>query len=184
MEDTTFRNFFQPSKGWLVAAAVSGCTMLITGLVVLKYDSDILEWLLMMIGVQWPTFIMLIIHYCKKAVANRWFSKLEESGEYAALLADFQSAVPVLKEKVRLGYRYIYVKGKRVFVSYSDICKLYQYVHKTNHAEDRRQLHYLNPKGKKKVLCNLELSGKSDQDVLKIMTFVRAKNPSVHLGYK
>lgn len=184
MESNTFRKYFQPSKGWLVAAAVSGCTMLITGLIFIKYDSDILEWLLTMIGIQWPTFVLLIIHYCIKTVANRWFSKLEESGEYAQILADFQSAMPVLGDKVRLGYRHIYVKGKRKFVSYSDICKLYQYVHKTNFIENQRQLHYLDPKGKKKVLCDLKLGGKSDQDVLKIMTYVRAKNPSVHLGYK
>ena len=79
---------------------------------------------------------------------------------------------------------YIFGKKKGRPVSYGEIVKVYQHIHKRNFIENSRQLHAVVNGGSICTLCDLKLHGKSDEDVAKIMGYIRYKNPNVHLGYK
>ena len=50
--------------------------------------------------------------------------------------------------------------------------------------EDSRHLEAVLTNGTTCILCDLKTGGKSDEDVSKIMGYIRQQNPRVHLGYK
>lgn len=107
----------------------------------------------------------------------------ESSGKLQELLNDFSHSYSMVGDNIRLGSKYIYGKKKGRPVSYNEIRKVYQYRHKTNFVEDYRQLQAVVTDGSTRVLCDLKLGGKSDEDVAKIMGFIYHQNPNVHLGY-
>ncbi len=116
--------------------------------------------------------------------SKKFYADIETSGSLPKIEADFDGAVPVLKNKVRLGNSWIFVKGKERLLGYEDITQVYQYIHRTNFIENERALKYVDKKGKHRVLCKLELRGKSDEEVHKIVLFILSKNPNVKIGYR
>ena len=115
---------------------------------------------------------------------NRDFAQLEETGRLDGILEEFEKAQVLVKGKVRLGPNHIFGKGAGHLVRYEDIRQVYQYVKKRNFAEVVRSLKYVDGSGKTRDLCQLQLRGKSDEDVKKIMLAILAKNPMVKIGYK
>ena len=115
---------------------------------------------------------------------NRQFAQLEEQGRLEAIVAEFDRAEVLVKGKVRLGPNYIFGRGAGHLVRYEDIRQVYQYVKKRNFAEVVRSLKYVDRNGKTRDLCELQLRGKSDEDVKKIMVMILSKNPMVKIGYK
>ena len=110
--------------------------------------------------------------------------EMGSTGELQLLLADFSRSCSMVGDNVRVGERYIFGKKKGYPVSYNDISKVYQSIHKTNFIEDSRSLEAVLTNGKVCTLCDLKTGGKSDEDVSKIMGYIRQQNPRVHLGYK
>ena len=115
---------------------------------------------------------------------NRQFAQLEEQGRLEGIVAEFDRAEVLVKGKVRLGPNYIFGRGAGHLVRYEDIRQVYQYVKKRNFAEVVRSLKYVDRNGKTRDLCELQLRGKSDEDVKKIMVKILSKNPMVKIGYK
>lgn len=115
---------------------------------------------------------------------KKMYQELEESGEIQRVLADFETALPLVNDYVRLGQFYIFGKGKSLIVRYGEIRQVYQHITRRSFVESERYLKYVDNNGKVKDLCNLQLRGKSDEDVMRIMAVIKAKNPNVKLGYK
>ena len=126
--------------------------------------------------------IYLTINASKKFKSD--IQKAEESGEMNWILNDFFQSYPLVDDNIRLGQVYIFGKKKGYPIRYSEIKKVYQYVRKRNFIESSRELRADLHSGQTIPLCDLKLRGKSDEDVARIMGFIRHKNPHVHLGYK
>lgn len=115
---------------------------------------------------------------------RKFFRSLEGGNQLEQVAADFTAAVSMRKNRIRFGRRWIFCKGKCRLVRYEDIRQIYQYVHRTNFMEDDRALKYVDSNGKTRVLCKLELQGKSDEELHKMADLILSKNPGVKIGYK
>lgn len=124
--------------------------------------------------------LSLIPHFNNK----KFYDNIEKEGLAPQIEVDFQNAVPKRKGRVRLGDKWIFVKGKERLLQYGDICQVYQSIHKKNFVENRRCLKYKDTKGRTHVLCKLELRGKSDAEMIEIFIAIRTKNPNVKIGYR
>ena len=99
------------------------------------------------------------------------------------MLNDYQNSLPLCGDKVKTGQEYIFGKNVGSIVRYDEITKVYQYIHKTNFAEDKRQLKADIRGGGTKVVCNLKLKGKDDEELKKLLAVILSKNPEVKVGY-
>lgn len=115
---------------------------------------------------------------------KKMFREMEETGEIQRVLSDFETALPLVNGNVRLGQHYIFGKGKARIIRYGEIRQVYQHITRRNFIESERCMKYVDSKGKTRDMCNLLLRGKSDEDVMRIMLVIQAKNPTVKLGYK
>ena len=115
---------------------------------------------------------------------DQYMQAVEQSGNMMWILQDFAHAGSLARGELRFGQYYLYAKGHGTFLSYSEITKVYQFVHKTNFIEDMRQLKYVDREGKEKVLCRLKTRGKSDADVRMAVTLLYRKNPNIRIGYR
>ena len=167
----------------ILGAVFSGIGVFLLALVINTHNSSTLGLLtsLFMLGMG-IAFVGAGISSSKKFQA--YIQEIESSGELYLLLADFSHSYSMVDDNVRIGEKYIFGKKAGRPASYNDISKVYQSVHKTNFVEDRRHLEAVLTNGKICTLCNLKTGGESDEDVSKIMGYIRYKNTSVHLGYK
>ena len=115
---------------------------------------------------------------------NQYIQSLEKSGQLHRVLQDFAQAGCLVDGKLRFGQYCLYAKGHGKLLPYSDIARVYQYVHKTNGVEDMRELKYVNREGKERSLCRLKIRGKSDADVHMAVTMLYRKNPNIQIGYR
>lgn len=115
---------------------------------------------------------------------NNQFRELENAGKLDRIVEEFNRAEVLVKDKVRLGQNYIFGKGSGRLVRYEEIRQVYQYIKKRNFVEVVRSLKYVDNQGKTRDLCQLQLRGKSDEDVKKIVVAILSKNPMVKIGYK
>lgn len=115
--------------------------------------------------------------------ARRRVREYEESGKLREALPDFDASREMLGGQLRLGEQNLYGKKMGLILPYSDIARMYQYVHKTNFVEDNRLLIALTRNGKRHNVCKLERRGKSDTELSMVLAFIRAKNPDIQFGY-
>ena len=128
--------------------------------------------------------IILAVSLIPQLVAMSKMKKLSEDPNLAAMEQDFRAAQPMRKGMARFGRYWIFVKGRRAPVLYSDIRQVYQFIQKTNFIESARTLRYVDQKGRTRDLCKLDLRGKSDADVRQMVQMILMKNPGVKIGYK
>ena len=88
------------------------------------------------------------------------------------------------KGRILFGNNWIYKKGTARVITYSEIVQVYQFVQKTNFIESERMLKYVDTKGKTRTLCDLELRGRSDEELKQIIGMIYIKNPGIKVGYK
>lgn len=123
--------------------------------------------------------------YCwfrDKKQLDRQMEAWRNTGAIQGLLAEFQQSAPVFKDTLRLGQTHLFPKGTGKVLTYGELAKVYQYVHKRNFVEDRRELRAVVA-GKEITLANLPLKGKGDEDLKKVLGFFLMKNPGIHVGY-
>lgn len=113
----------------------------------------------------------------------RFFKKLEKDSSFASLVEEFHRAVPMQNDQARFGETHIFTKKSLSIVKYSDITRVYQYIHKTNFVEDQRALKCTDVNKKEIVLCKLKLKDKSDAELQKMVAFILQKNPKIKIGY-
>ena len=99
------------------------------------------------------------------------------------LQQDFDNAVDFRGGKLKLGNRWMYIKGKSRIIPYSEVTQVYQHVTRTYFIETERELKYVDSKGRKRTLCKLELRGKSDAEVKHIVGIMWVHNNSIKIGY-
>jgi hypothetical protein len=136
-----------------------------------------------------PVFLLLGILFASGTVwglikIRKQITALRQSGELEAVLDDYDKSQSYAEGNLRLGEKYVFGRRTSTLVAYDQIDRLYQSIHKTNFAEDRRMLCARLTDGKRRNLCKLRVRGKSDADVHMIVVAIERKNPNVKLGYK
>ncbi len=115
---------------------------------------------------------------------NEIIRQATENGSIDQIVREFQSATPFADGALRLGSRHVFGKRSGNILEYGDITKVYQYIHKTNFAEDRRELRVETKDSKVISLCKLSLRGKSDETLMVILRVMLSHNPAIKIGYK
>ena len=128
--------------------------------------------------------MMLVIGLRSMLDYPRYITALEQSGKLRLILQDFSQAHSMVNDGIRFGHKLLYSKGAGRVMSYSEIVRVYQYIHRTNFVEDRRELRCTTRDGKTLTLCRLKTRGKSDGDVRLAVMMIHQKNPSIQIGYK
>lgn len=185
MDIKQVKKYLHSASSWvLVIFGALFLSVVIAGLIrqlVVGFDSDTIVSILLfsvMGGIMFGSGLITILE------AKKTYQAMEESGEIQRVVADFATALPLVKDQVRIGQHYIFGKKKNRIVRYEEIRQVYQHITRTYFIETERCLKYVDSRGKTRVLCNLLDRGKSDEDVMRIMLVIQAKNPGVKLGYK
>lgn len=115
---------------------------------------------------------------------NDQIKKLREEEKTASLVKDFLNAETFFDDTLRIGESYIFGKRSGKILEPRNIVKAYQYIHKTNFAEDRRRLRVDTADGKTVDIGRLKLRGKSDEELLRALALLTTRNPDIRIGYK
>ena len=99
------------------------------------------------------------------------------------LLYDFENAGRAFSDRVILGDSFIIGRGTGAVVPYSEIRRVYQYIHTYNGIEDKRILRAELTNGRKIDLCTLPHNGVGNEELNNVMNYMRAVNPRIQLGY-
>lgn len=105
-----------------------------------------------------------------------WLGGLTEEA-----VRDFSVAQPLCAGELRVGHQFLFGKHQGSPVAYGDLRQVSQHVQKTV-FETGRALVYRDERGKTRTLCRLPLRDAAREDVMKVMLFIRSKNPAVRLG--
>ncbi len=170
------RKYLRPSVGGLVAGGFF-LALGIAGLFIAESPLGMLALMALF------ALICGLSTVLKLARLNRKLNDMEAEGRLEQLIGEFEGAKPFLKDAVRLGQTHIFGKRSGNLVPYTDIRRIYQYIHKTNFAEDSRELRATCADGKDYTLCRLPLRGKQSEEVGKIVTIITAIQPGIHIGY-
>lgn len=114
---------------------------------------------------------------------NKQVEKYTQEGKINDVLQDFQSAEKFLDNHLYIGREYVFGKEAGKILEILEISRVYQYVHKTNFAEDRRLLIAETISGGKIALAKLKRYGKSSDELTLIVSRLLEKNPNIQVGY-
>ena len=175
---TDFRKYMNSYRiPWKIFTGIMAA--LIVAFIVSAIAGNDVKW----IGL--PVFVgILLLTLIPFWRSSRFFKSLEEQGITAAVEADFAKAQPMRKGRVLFGDNWIYKKGSARIIPYSQIAQVYQYVRRSYFIETERYLKYVDNKGRTRTLCDLELRGRSDEEVKQMVGMIYVKNPGVKVGYK
>ncbi|MBO7252894.1 MAG: hypothetical protein J6V25_09760 [Oscillospiraceae bacterium] len=141
---------------------------------------------IILVGLIFMALAAYLIYIILRAIFQypRYIQSLENQNMLPMILQDFCTAQQVYDGNLRFGRYYLYANGLGQVLPYQQITRVYQYIHRTNYIEDRRELRYVDPSGKVGTLCTLKKRGKSDADVHLIVNLLLRKNPSMQVGYQ
>ncbi len=132
-----------------------------------------------------PVFaIILLLTLIPALRTGKFRRRLKESNMTEEAESDFNDAIAFRNGRLRMGKKWIYIKGKCRMVAYSDIRQVYQHITKRYFIETERELRYVDTDGRKRIMCRLELRGRSDEEVKQIVTLMLINNPTIKVGYK
>ena len=131
---------------------------------------------------------LLIVVLSKKDM----LSFLKDNNLYDEAISDFTRAVPFLDGRIRLSSKYIFGGNSCTILRYTDISRVYQYVHNVNFIERNRELRAVDNSGKVWTLCKLEVHrafhSKTnkilDAKLADVLDFILYKNDRIAIGYK
>ena len=104
-----------------------------------------------------------------------------QSGLTEEMVRDFSVAQPLCAGELRVGHQFLFGKYQGTPVAYGQLRQVSQRVQKTV-FETGRSLVYRDERGRTCTLCRLPLRDAAREDVMKVMLFIRSKNPAVRLG--
>ena len=118
-------------------------------------------------------------------------SFLKANNIYNEAVSDFTRAVPFLDDRIHLSSKYVFSRASCAILRYTDISRVYQYVHNVNFIERNRELHAVDNSGKIWVLCKLETHRAFqsrynkilDAKLVDVLDFMLYKNPQIAIGY-
>ena len=161
-------------------------TVLVVGIII-----DVFCVLFLASGLFLPALITLILGcvctwagWSSFSDLKKQLDELEASGRLDSVLREFGSGKQFFKDKLRLGPTYILGKRSGKILTHSQVRKVYQYVHKTNFAEDLREMRVETDDGKVTDVCKIPLKGKGDQELVQAIAIMKTMNPGIHIGYK
>ena len=172
-----FTNFLKP-RGNVSMMVFSVIMILIAALIYADGAPILLSLFIAAVGV-----IMLVLALRSLLDYPQYIQALEQNGQMQWILQDYSQAQCMLNNDLRFGRYYLYAKGQGNVIAYNDIVRVYQYIHRTNFVEDRRELKYVNKNGAELTLCKLKLRGKSDADLRMIIGMLYQRNPALQVGY-
>ena len=172
-----FTKFLKP-RG-MVGLILIGVFMILFALVTVAVEIPILMMLFFLaVGV-----VLLYLGLHTLLQYPGYIRSLEESGYMMQILQDYAQANSVMHNQLRFGNYHLYAKGQGKLLTYTEIVRVYQHIHKTNFVEDRRELRFLDRDGKEGTLCGLQLKGRSDADLRQVVGMLLQRNPSLQVGY-
>ncbi len=110
-------------------------------------------------------------------------NKIQETGLSQEVVTDFHRARSYFGGELRLGDRYIFGKKSARVLKYSDLRNVYQYIHKTNFVEDSREFRGKTVSDETVEICKMQVRGKSDAELMTVVTEILKKNNRVTVGY-
>lgn len=120
----------------------------------------------------------------EKFKLNKQIKAFKESGQLNRVLNDFQFAQPMYNGGIKLGKEYIFGNKCTAIVRYSDIAKIYEYVHTTNSVKDQRILMAELKNGRCIKLCCLKVYKNTKADEQAVIEVILRNNPLIELGEK
>ncbi len=120
----------------------------------------------------------------EKIKLNKWFKKIELTGQLPNLVQDFNDARSFFDNNLRMGDSYIFGKNSGKAYLYKDIERVWQHIHKTNGSEDGRALYIKTKDSKDSILCNLPTNGSGDFELNTVVRLIMLHNPEVKIGYR
>ena len=114
--------------------------------------------------------------------ASKCINELISDGSITSVLSDFQNGKHCLNDNIIVGENYLIGKKSSCVLSYSEITRLYQFVHKTNFVEDQRKLQAVTTSGKTYSLARLELKGRSNEELNTLLVEILSRNAAIKVG--
>ena len=125
-----------------------------------------------------------IAPFRKISDANAAIDSARITGKADSLLQEFSSGEQFFRDNLRAGEHWLFGRKTGTILEYSNIRQVYQYVHKTNFAEDRRELRAKTIDNKTVTLCRLKVKGADDAELRQFLMKVLSYNPTIQLGYR
>lgn len=100
------------------------------------------------------------------------------------LLFDFANAGRAFNGRMVLGDRFIIGRNTGTVVPYSEVTRVYQYIHSTNGIEDSRILKATTFEGRTIDLCSLPGRGKGDDELNQVIDYMISRNGKIRVGYR
>lgn len=133
-------------------------------------------------------FLLFCIFLCslegifKNIKFSNQLLKWKKNGQISDILRDFECAKPMYDGRVMMGREYAFGKNCSAAIAYTDIDRIYEYVHSTNSIKDQRMIRVKMISGKQCDLCCLRVfKGKTEEEMAIIQTILE-RNPSVKVG--
>ena len=108
--------------------------------------------------------------------------KWESSEEIYHIIKDFERAIPMYDGRIMMGTKYAFGKNCSVAIAYTDIDRVYEYVHTTNVIRDLRILRVRMINRNTHDLCYLKVYRKKPSEEMAIIQTILEHNPSVKVG--
>lgn len=171
----------QKSKGFMLLLGIAGVLL---GIFVLPNTGG--DAFFMVMALLWLGGGCYLVYNALNggSTTKNWISMMEREGRLQNVLSDFRDAMDCMGGELRLGQRWIYGKGSGIPYEYGNVVRVYQYVHKTNFAEDSRQLHASLKTGGTVTLCDLPVGGAQEQELNRALGIMLHYNPNIQIGYK
>ena len=133
----------------------------------------------------WLTFILSFLTSVTGVVEKIRLSKqiktLEQSGQLKNVLYDFEFAQPMYNGGVMLGKNYIFGKKCTAIVHYSEIERMYIYMHTSKSMTDQRILKAQLKNGRHVKLCYLQLHKHNTEDEQAVIEAILRHNSFIML---
>lgn len=99
-----------------------------------------------------------------------------DSGIYHEAAADFISAQSFMKDRMRMGDKYIFCRRLCTVIRYQDICRVYQDSFEDNLTERARELKAADTSGRVWRLCGLKPNTDNQPGLREALDFMLSKN--------
>ncbi len=127
--------------------------------------------------------IMIWLFFSTEKSINQHLNDLESTGVMPQVLLDFKQGEQHFNGKLRIGQYYLIGKGSGQVLPYQEIVQIYQYVHKTNGAEDSRAIRVKNKKGIEITLCSIPIKNKGIVELQDVIMKIAIRAPGIKIGY-
>ena len=115
---------------------------------------------------------------------RKTLSKIFDRMDISNIITDFQNSSSHFSNNLRLGREFIYGKHSNRVIGYEEVKQMYLYIKKKNGVEVERLLRVVDVDFQTVDLCKLKVSGKSDDEMKLVLSFIMERNPKIELGYK